>query len=413
MNSLINDLIYEMKKLPVIDSHEHLKNEKDLLCEKADVFTRIFCHYSITNAISSGMTIDRNTLKNTDIPLERRWEYFRPFLRAIKNTGYARPGQIAARDLYGIDEINDTTYIELSEKLQSSNKPGLYSSIFKNECNIEYILNQGDWVDEKGGYSVSVSRDFYDLDRLSFKELYEKYYSWKTLYGSDFENAVDWLRFWCSRLQDTGSVGLKFAASLPVACIDDKEAESIFRKFKKSPISDGEASDLASWLMHKVIESAPEYRFVIAVHCGLIWNGQGNFRDFSPMNIIPLLMKYSNTVFDLYHGGMPWVRETAVIGNQYPNVNLNLVWCHQISPYMTEQMLNEWIDLVPANKIIGFGGDNCDGPEKTYGALQMAFENIARALSVRILRKQITEENAIKICMDWFCENPKRIYNLE
>ena len=29
----------------------------------------------------------------------------------------------------------------------------------------------------------------------------------------------------------------------------------------------------------------------------------------------------------------------AVIANQYPNVCVNLVWCHQISPYMTEQML--------------------------------------------------------------------------
>ena len=151
MNNLIKDLIIEMAKLPVIDSHEHLPCEEDIVVKQADVFTRIFCHYSITNAISAGMTIDRAMLKNTDIPLEERWEHFRMFRHAIENTGYARAGQIAARDLYGIEDINDNTYIELSEKLQAANKPGLYDSILKERCRIERVLNQGNWNDGQNG----------------------------------------------------------------------------------------------------------------------------------------------------------------------------------------------------------------------------------------------------------------------
>jgi len=80
---------------------------------------------------------------------------------------------------------------------------------------------------------------------------------------------------------------------------------------------------------------------------------------------------------------------------------------------MTENVLNEWLDLVPANKIIGFGGDYSCGPEKTYGALVMARENMARALAVRVARGQMSESRAVDVCRAWLYENPRRIYALD
>ena len=410
--NIINRLIGEMEKLPLIDSHEHLPNESEITGKPADVFTRIYCHYSITNAITAGMPDDRAMLMDTNIPLEKRWNHFKSFHNAIEDTGYARAARITARDLYGIDQINDKTYVELSEKIQATNKPGLYDKILKEKCRIERILNQGSWQDGKDGYAVLVYREFMRLCDVNPGTLRELYETWKRLNGGNFENALDWLSFWCAEIAKDGAVGLKFSALIPVDCVNDVTAENIFHKLREKTISDQEASALGTWLIHKAIASAPKHGFVVAIHCGISWDGKTNFGALNPMNIIPLLMKYWDTVFDLYHGGIPWVREMAVIGNQYPNANLNLVWCHQVSPYMTEHMLNEWIDLVPVNKIIGFGGDNCRGPEKTYGVVRMTFENIARALAVRISRNQITEARAVQICRYWLYENPKRIYGL-
>jgi predicted TIM-barrel fold metal-dependent hydrolase len=190
------------------------------------------------------------------------------------------------------------------------------------------------------------------------------------------------------------------------------EAKTIFAKYRFGGAGDGEAAALGLWLLHEVLEEAGRQHLPVSIHCGIIWNCWNDFRRTNPLNIIPLLIQHRNTAFDLYHGGIPWVREMGVIGNQYPNANLDLVWCHQISAYMTEHMLNEWIDLVPINKIIGFAGDNPCGPEKTYGALVMTRENIARALAVRISRGQMTESRAVDICRMWLYENPKRIYGL-
>ena len=413
MEAIEQSLIAEMEKLPLIDSHEHLPSEQEATSQQADIFTRIYCHYSITNAISAGMADDRDMLKDTSIPLETRWKHFRPFRKAIEDTGYARAGQITARELYGIDQINDDTYIELSERLQAANKPGLYDSVLKDKCKIERLLNIGSWRDGRDGYAVPVYRGFMALCNQGANALRSLYEGWRELNKGELTNAMEWLTFWCANIEDEGYAGLKFSASLPVECVDNATAEGLFRKMRESTITDREASVLGTWLMHKAIENAPGHRFVVAVHCGIIWNGKGNFGHLNPMNIVPLLRRYPDTAFDLYHGGIPWVREMAVIGNQYPNAHLDLVWCHQISPYMTEQMLNEWIDLVPANKIIGFGGDNPHGPEKTYGVMRMTFENIARALATRVARGQMTETRAVQTCRDWLYENPKRIYGLQ
>lgn len=414
MKKIINSLITEMEKLPLIDSHEHLPAESEAISKPADVFTRIYCHYSLTNAISAGMPENhRAILKDTKIPLEKRWNHFKPFQAALEDTGYARAARIAARDLYGINEINDKTYGALSEKLQEANKPGLYDNILKKKCRIERILNQGSWQDEKNGYAVPIYRGFAQLQGISANSLREIYERWKDFNGGDFGNAADWLSFWCAEIANDGTAGLKFSASLPADCPDNATAEHIFLKLRDESISDQEASGLGAWLIHKAIEFAPKHGFVVAIHCGITWNGKRDFGTLNPMHVIPLLMKYPDTVFDLYHGGIPWVREMAVIGNQFPNANLNLVWCHQISPYMTEHMLNEWIDLVPVNKIIGFGGDNCDGPEKTYGVRRLTFENIARAFALRVARRQMTESRALQICRAWLYENPKRIYGLK
>lgn len=407
------ELVGEMTEMTVIDAHEHLPTEEEAVAATADVFTRIYCHYSMTNAVSAGLPVDRLALLDTSVPLEQRWRTFRPYLPAIRDTGYAHTAQITARDLYGVEEINDDTYRELSERLQAANKPGLYDRILKEECRIERVLNQNTWEDGPGGYAVGVHRGFMDAEWGSACAVRGLYEQWRERNGGDFADPEQWVCFWLQHVAERGNVGIKFHANLPAQPADDSDKSAIFGKLRAGGLTDAESRALGTWITHKAIELAPGYDLVVAVHCGIIYRCWQDFTQLHPRNLIPLLMRYRRTRFDLYHGGIPWVREMAVIGNQYPNAHLNLIWCHQISPYMTEQMLNEWLDLVPANKIIGFGGDNSMGPEKTYGVLVMARENIARALAVRVVRGQMGESRAVEVCRAWLYDNPARIYGLD
>ncbi len=402
-------LVAEMAAMTIIDSHEHLPREEELRAEPPDLFTRLFGQYSPSTAASAGMAGARAVLKNTATPIEERWRAFKPYFAAIRDTGFARCALRAARDLFGVEEISDETYRGLSEKLQAADTPGLYDRVLRGTCRIERVVNQGTWKDDVARCLFRPSCTSTRPTRGTSPTIYR---DWEAGKDRRFAGALDWARAWCGDLSADGFIGLKFGASLPVDCIDDGRADELLAKLQRGRVTDTEARALGIWLMHASIRLAPEFRFVVAIHCGMNWEVNADLASRSPMRIIPLLLRYPATVFDLYHAGIPWVREMGAIGNQYPNANLDLCWTHQISPHMSEHFLNEWMDMVPSNKIIGFGGDISAGPYKVYGALCLARENIARALAVRIRRHEMSERRAIEVCRSWLYDNPRRIYGL-
>ena len=79
---------------------------------------------------------------------------------------------------------------------------------------------------------------------------------------------------------------------------------------------------------------------------------------------------------------------------------------------MTCSALNEWIDLIPVNKIIGFGGDYQIPVEKIYGHLVMAREDIARVLARRVVKGLMTKKEAFDMAQMWLYDNPKGLYGL-
>lgn len=76
-----------------------------------------------------------------------------------------------------------------------------------------------------------------------------------------------------------------------------------------------------------------------------------------PLHLVNLLLEYREARFDLFHAGYPYQGEVAALGKNFPNVYVDLCWLHVISPWVARQTLHEWIETVPANKILGFGGD--------------------------------------------------------
>ena len=49
-----------------------------------------------------------------------------PYWRNVRNTAYSRALLRSVRDLYGVQDISEKTYRELSRKIQAANRPGWY-----------------------------------------------------------------------------------------------------------------------------------------------------------------------------------------------------------------------------------------------------------------------------------------------
>jgi predicted TIM-barrel fold metal-dependent hydrolase len=104
-------------------------------------------------------------------------------------------------------------------------------------------------------------------------------------------------------------------------------------------------------------------------------------------------MEYDDIKFDVFHGSYPYMKELAAIAKNLPNVYADLSWLHIISPTSAKEALRDWLDTIPANKILGFGGDY-RFVEGIYAHSKMAREDIAAVLREKVNEGRFSEEEA-------------------
>ena len=388
----------ESESIPLVDTHEHLVDERVRLSQRIDLF-HLFAHYASSDLVSAGMppaALDR--LRNTSLPLDERWAEFAPFWKATRTTGYGRALLLAVHDLFDADDISEATYHTLSERLSSSNTGGWYHHVLKQRANIQ----------------VSLLDTLEDIDPTPLEETDRRFFapvlrvdSFLKLCGrvglaglaeierksgtsihalDDLEAALD-ARF--ERAVAAGVAAVKVAVAYERPLTFDKttrhDAERAFNQITRypalsadftpqPPLSFADAKPLQDYMMHQVIRRAIAHRLPVQVHTGL-QEGNGNYLAHAhPLQLVNLLIEYPEARFDLFHAGYPYQSEMATLGKNFPNAYLDLCWVHVISPWVARQTLHEWIETVPSNKVFAFGGDYLF-VEGAYAHAHMARDN--------------------------------------
>jgi len=100
-----------------------------------------------------------------------------------------------------------------------------------------------------------------------------------------------------------------------------------------------------------------------------------------------------------------------MLGKHYPNVWLNMCWMYVITIAGSRQILGEWIDLVPAERILGFGSD-VGYPEFVYGHLVMARSCLADVPAEKVERDFLSKETALDLARMMPRDNPTELYRL-
>jgi len=408
LSPIQESLLRAMEEFEIVDAHEHLPPEKVRLERKVDVFT-LFSHYTGVDLQAAGMPREYwDKIHDPAIPIEKRWEMFAPYFRHIRYGSYARPALIAAKEFYGFDDINEGNYKALSDLISGGNTPGIYRRVLREKCKIRVALTLFDRTD----YDLDLLKPLMWIDGYAgvrSKKFVEKQAADMGDKIQTLDDYLELIRKGLQKWKSEGVVGIKMWAG-PFEKSERSQAVALFERLMKDEKKElPEVNSLHSFIREEMLDMAAELELVVAVHTGM-W---GDFRRLDPQHLIPVLGRHSNTKFDIFHMGIPYVRETAIIGKNFPNVWLNLCWCHIISPKITCQAMDELIDLVPINKIIAFGGDYSLPVEKVYGHLVMARENIAKVLGSRVEENLLTENDAVEIAKKWFYDNPKELYKLK
>ncbi len=390
------------KTIKVIDAHEHLLSAKDH-SQTYLSFWNLLSDYVKWDLMSAGLPKSYETYMPTnEAEVIELFNTIEPLLPYVENGSYMISVRETLRKFFGYDKITRQNFLAITRKLNQENTEENYHKILK-DAHIEVLLEQS----IKGNPH---EKEFKNLTTLGFQfEMQNKIVQMAR--ANPTMTLTDVLTFYeneLTREKANGSIGVKFFPHVFIEPYDVMVAEKQWEEIKKGK-EFNQRSTLARVIYEKQIEVATKLKMVVAIHLG-VW---ANLTDKTPSILFPIVEKYPETTFDIYHMGIPYVRETAFLGKNYPNVYLNLCWAFDVSESMALNALNEWIDLVPTNKIIAFGGDFTTLPQHSVGALEVAKQVICKALAERINRKRLDMSSAKKILDDWFYNNPKQIYHLK
>ena len=404
--------------IKVVDTHEHLMNPKGIPNSGMFDFMLLFHHYADDDIKSSGMSKPTfNRLLTDSLTVPEKWEILKPYWEKSFNTAYNRVVLLTVDKLFGIKELNEKTGIELSNKIQEAYKTDWLNTVLKDKCNIEFVIN--DSGDRSfGDTSMFRYTQRFNYFRIDSKEVINNLAKQNKVTIHSLDELDNSLKIEFEKAYEGGILTLKTTAayfrSLSFEDVSKEKAEKVFNLIQKSEkaLPFEMVKSLSDYMMHRMLDLADKYNTPIQIHTGL-QAGDGNYIENSnPTHLANLFLKYRDVQFILFHGGYPFGSELASLAKNFRNVYIDLCWLYIISPSYSERYLHEWLETVPANKIMGFGGDY-HNVESVYGHLLFAKEILGNVLIEKVESRYFSEKEALKIASMILHDNAVNLFKLK
>ncbi len=407
-DELARQLYAQISALPTVDAHEHLHAEENRLRRSVDIFL-LFHQYLCTQLAAAGMPEDQaEALGDEATPLDQKWASLAPYLDQVRHTGCARPAFEALRRFFGEDDLTAGNYERLSERMREHNRPGLFDRYLREACGIVLVLNQNRTMWQNDWFRPILPEDDF-LCSGGLTEV-ERLAEWA---GEDVPPTLE--RFLAAMEQvvtqraQEGMIGIK-GTCYPHIISDAEIARAAYAGILAQHEKPHQRRAFLDYARDQLYEICGNLGIVVVKHSGVWAGGWADHTGIRPTNIFSEASMHRRTRFDLFHAGTPTPADAALVARGLPNVWLNLCWSHLISPAQSVQALDLWLDMVPVNKIIGFGGDYWWAVENVYGNLVMAREVIALALAKRVREGCFSEARAVEIARRWLHDNPREAY---
>ncbi len=421
------DLAAELDKVWLYDVHEHLIPERERVKQAVDFFT-LAGHYALNDVISAGLGgDDLAAVKDPNASLDRRWKAFEPHWKAARFTGYGQALSIAMADIYDAKEISAASVRQINDAIARRNKPGLYDYVLKERAKIDWCLVDAYWNRKPApldkpyfllsqrfdGFITPASRkDITGLEEISGVSI-SSLGDLKKALESTFEQGVK-----------AGMVAVKSALAyrrdLLFEEVSEHDAAADFDAMLKggADLPKGTRARaqrafrrLEDHMFHRVASLSEAHRLPFQIHTGLPAGNAGYVENTKPTLLTNLFHRYPRAKFDLLHIGYPYQQELAVLAKLFPNVYADFTWAHIISPTGSRRTLDEYLETVPVNKILGFGGDY-RYPELTYAHARIARRNVAQVLAGKVEARLFNEEQAVEIGRMLLRENAVNLFGV-
>lgn len=137
MNIEILDYI---NSLEIIDTHEHLM-PFETQREKNDVISEFLTHYVSVDLVTAGLPLEQlDKVRGNEMSVMEKWNCIEKYWELSKFTGYGQAMAVAARDIYGIAEINRDSIEELNRRYLETFNQQHYHKIIKDKSKIKVAI---------------------------------------------------------------------------------------------------------------------------------------------------------------------------------------------------------------------------------------------------------------------------------
>jgi hypothetical protein len=414
-----------------IDSHEHLRPFDDLPCLVETEWGR---GANLYGQWASSYVMDRIgklTPWSAKTPFREWWKQARSDFDNVRATSFYRTMWLAFLDLYDLDfdHITDDEAAGLDRRIFENyrDQTWLYDVIQKRS-GIEVMITdphwkrlsfQADYPFEFITFNVTnllcgfhsseyAEGNFFKSSDPTFDSPY-LYASRRGLPLNSFDDYLELLSEMFVEAVKGDCVCLKStAAYIRALYFENVSKDRAARAFgrKRSEMAPDEAKAFEDFIMWRLAELSARYELPFQIH-----TGDAKIQGSNPMLLVNLIEANPDTRFELFHGGYPWVQETGAIGMKYgSHVWINGVWLQAISYSMAKHAFNEWLEVMPSNRIT-WGGDEHTA-EGIYGETELNRHCWAEVLAGKISRGELAEDDARRIGSQILRDNALDLYPL-
>ena len=406
-------------EVPAIDTHDHLwpferlpgfvDTDKGRGMTLASIWRNSYCSW--THPLPgwrSGQSF------------EEWWPKGKRALDNARATSFYRYQLPAFEDLYGVDfeRLTDAQAGEVNDRIFENYKDQRWlHHVVTERANIELMFNDPYWarLSFKTTYPFEVL--VFNVTTLirgyhpsAYTKPEDNPYVFAEKHGLPVNSLDDYLAVLDRLFQEAkkaGAVCLKttvaYGRTLDFENASKEAAAKAFGK-PRGRLSSSEAKAFEDFIMWRLVELSAEHELPFQIH-----TGDARIQGSNPMLLVDLIQANPKTKFILFHGGYPWVGETAVIlMRHWRHVWIDSVWLPTISYSMAKRAFHEWLDVVPSDRIMW--GADCNHAEGIYGATEFTRRCIAEVLAERVDRGDLKEEHALRIGRQIMRDNALKLF---
>ena len=440
---MTDELYKELCKIPMLDVHTHIDASHMSARGLHDI---LLYHMVISDLYGAGCPDGHRLSEEPDeAETEGRIKNALPYIKYIRNTSCYWGLKIILRDLYGWeDDITEDNWRKLDGVIRTKSKDGAWPRKILNKAGIKrlgtelwrghggiaddvfqyglewafFTRNQWNtydtallelehaWNQETPGAPLEVTTD---RSKLDFK---------RTIKNMD--DVKEAIKYYCEKIPYDKITNIASHLSTDITYAPATEGQMGEALKNRNNAGEKERDIYANYineLYYGELTSNKEKSEKILLNYSvgaepLPYESGSKLRTETVFELAALFDKYKNLNFSLFLSNVHQNQALCTLARELPNVSLSAYWWHNFFPSSMRQIIAQRLDMLPANKQVGFFSDAyC--VDWAYAKAEIVRRQLAYVFSEKISQGQYTFDGALEIAERIVYKTPQELCHMK